>query len=105
MAVQISQDDFVAFFEAKKTGTYKCPVCSHENFRLNGVVTPPPGSPMWPMGLMTLQVSDVLPGPAVAQHTFLSFSCSNCGRADFFHIRQFEQWMEEQGKKIEEPDG
>ena len=105
MTGPVSPEDFAKFFDSKKTGTYKCPVCSHEQFRVNGLLQPAPGGQSGPMGLISMPAIEKLPGPIAAQHTFLSFSCANCGRADFFHINQFNDWMAEQPKAPGEQDG
>jgi predicted nucleic-acid-binding Zn-ribbon protein len=83
--MKLTGDQFNKFFDTKKTGTYKCPVCSHEQFSLNG------GGPDADLSLAALAASD--PTLEKSSHAFYTMTCENCGHTIFFHQRVIENWM------------
>jgi predicted nucleic-acid-binding Zn-ribbon protein len=87
----VTQQDFQQFFQEKKLGTYKCPFCANEQFVANLG------------GHGATAVLRHHTDTAAGYHDFLSFSCTNCGHTDFFHITQFNKWQQE--KLDEQKDG
>jgi predicted nucleic-acid-binding Zn-ribbon protein len=83
----ISLQDFQRYFDAKRNGTYKCPFCGKETFLPN---LQAPGE----MALSVMVSANVNPLQP-SHHHFYSFSCSTCGRTDFFHTNQVERWVSE----------
>ena len=81
----LTGDDFTAFFRAKKNGTYKCPVCSKEEFVYLGVAVNQPA-------LFSLMAVSDTSTPLQNQH-FYAIACTNCGHADFFHQLYVDQWV------------
>jgi predicted nucleic-acid-binding Zn-ribbon protein len=85
----ITGAEFTKFFEEKKSGTYRCPVCNTEEFLINSAdVEAKNESPVAPLVF----------GPNDA-HKFLSITCANCGHSDFFHFNQFKKWKQTQTSK------
>jgi predicted nucleic-acid-binding Zn-ribbon protein len=88
--VEVSVQDFADFFAEKRqgAGAYSCPVCGSQHFvvALNHQQGP---------AQLTL---NILPPPGVViqqHHSYFSMSCTNCGRAEFFHtgvVTQWKQW-------------
>lgn len=82
----LTYQDFVDFFEAKRKGTYSCPFCGSVHFvpamDLSGTVP----------GELVVQLQ---PAPGIvmpASHNYFAIACTNCGRSDFFHVNQVMQW-------------
>ena len=88
---------FDEFFRAKKNGTYKCPVCAHENFvaNIHTSAPVPPGTPpdRVNVALLSIPSQGDLYMPAVGTHSFYSITCTNCGHTDLFHKAQFDIWL------------
>jgi hypothetical protein len=88
--MHLTDEDFIEFFQEKKSGTYKCPFCANEEFVLNADGDVP--------GLLRVDTAKDGEDPD-GYHEFYSFACTNCGRSDFFHYKQVNQWLTDRGKK------
>lgn len=84
----ISLKEFNSFFEAMRNGTYKCAFCGNETFTGNVIDN---------AASTVVEAKMIIPaGPdntATGTHQFYSFSCKKCGRTDFFHSNQVEEWF------------
>lgn len=89
--MKVSRDQFNDFFNAKKTGTYKCPVCSNEQFNFLG------GGPDDDLSVAGLEIAD--PKLVKSSHFFCAVSCSNCGHTTFFLRSMIAEWLKEWEKK------
>jgi len=84
----VTLKDFDAFFEAMRNGSYKCAFCGTERFKSNAVIGP--AAMLVEARLIVAAAAD---GLATGAHAFYSASCGKCGRTDFFHANQVEQWL------------
>jgi predicted nucleic-acid-binding Zn-ribbon protein len=82
----VSYQDFVAFFEAKKKGIYECAFCGSQHFIPAQAMTP------GQVGELSIQM---IPSPGIVMsgyHSFFSIVCTNCGRIDLFHSATVRNW-------------
>lgn len=77
------------FFDAKRTGTYKCPVCSNEEFVVNG------GGGDNELLVALFEFAD--PKVKNSAHSFYSIDCTNCGHTTFFNERAIAAWLKSKG--------
>lgn len=89
--MEITHQDVIDFFNAKKRGIYECTFCGSQHFVVALDVTGAgPGElriPLFP-----------LPGIIEAgYHAFVGVLCSNCGRADLFHRNYVLRWKGTRG--------
>jgi hypothetical protein len=89
--VKLSRDQFNDFINSKKTGTYKCPVCSHEVFTFLG------GGPAHDLSIAALEMTDQQLSDS--SHYFAAMSCANCGHTTLFLRRLIREWLEKRGEK------
>ncbi len=86
MAADITYQDFVDFFEAKKLGEYKCVFCGSVHFQ--------PAMSMV-QGQVGELAMNLIPPPGIivpGHHPFLGLICTNCGRTDLFHASTIRAW-------------
>src|ERR1700722_788974 len=90
----VTAKEFNEFFQSKRHAPYKCPVCGHGAFAVNVQAAeeakPPPDQNVAVLGVLGTDGATFTP----IHHDFLSFSCTNCGHTDFFHINQFKAWLQ-----------
>jgi len=84
----VTLQDFDAFFEAMRNGSYRCAFCGSVTFKSNALECAP--GQLVEAKLMIAAAADKL---ATGTHDFYSSSCARCGRTDFFHANQVEQWL------------
>jgi predicted nucleic-acid-binding Zn-ribbon protein len=84
----VTLQDFDAFFEAMRNGHYKCVFCGNETFKSNALERSP--KQLVEAKLLIAATAENL---ATGTHDFYSSSCARCGRTDFFHANQVEQWL------------
>jgi ribosomal protein L37E len=87
----IAFDNFVRFLDANAAHEYKCTFCGSRSFGVNSGRTVP-GLSNAAVGV-TLPFVDPRPNVEGGVHEFYSIACRKCGRADFFHINQINDWL------------
>jgi hypothetical protein len=92
----ISGENIERFLMAKRPSGYVCSFCGNPKFLMNGG-RPVPGLNPEPVEL-ALPYTDPRPNVESGEHHFYSIVCSNCGRADFFHLNQINAWLNENPK-------
>ena len=81
--------EHVTEFLTAMQGAYRCPVCKHESFALNG------GGKDDNLEVAVFELS--VPRLEYSTHPFFGISCEKCGNSTFFHVRQIEKWLKEKG--------
>jgi predicted nucleic-acid-binding Zn-ribbon protein len=84
--MQLTKDEFVAYFNASKQGTYTCPFCGSVHFDI---------AQTWDGSPAEGQIN-FIPGPGIVQpgyHSYYAIICGNCARTDFFHATHVDAWV------------
>lgn len=94
----LTDQDFIDFYNdmqaqgtAQTGNPYVCRLCGNQWFQMNVNYNRQPAE----LAVM------IAPPPGIVQsgaHHFVSYSCTNCGKTDFFALAYIQLWKHRQGR-------